>query len=71
MITKNAVYCNNCQTEIESKYTHDFVKCKCKDPENQVFVDGGHDYFRMGAGKFANYIVLHETNDEEMREDYD
>jgi len=41
-ILKNAVYCKDCQTEIESKHVHDFVIC----PGKHIAVDGGHDYLR-------------------------
>ena len=42
MIIKNAIRCNICGDEIESKYRHDFVTCKC----GACSVDGGHDYLR-------------------------
>ena len=42
MIVKNAIRCNICGDEIESKSRHDFVTCKC----GACSVDGGHDYLR-------------------------
>ena len=42
MIIKNAIRCNICGNEIESKHRHDFVQCKC----GACAVDGGHDYLR-------------------------
>ena len=29
MIIKNAIRCNICGDEIESKHRHDYVQCKC------------------------------------------
>ena len=29
MIIKNAIRCNICGDEIESKHRHDYVECKC------------------------------------------
>ena len=42
MIIKNAIRCNICGEEIESKHRHDYVECKC----GACAVDGGHDYLR-------------------------
>ena len=42
MIIKNAIRCNICGDEIESKHRHDYVECKC----GACAVDGGHDYLR-------------------------
>ena len=42
MIIKNAIRCNICDDEIESKHRHDFVECSC----GACDVDGGHDYLR-------------------------
>ena len=41
-IIKNAIRCNVCGDEIESKTRHDFVTCSC----GACSVDGGHDYLR-------------------------
>ena len=45
MIIKNAIRCNICGDEIESKHRHDYVQCKC----GACAVDGGHDYLRRCA----------------------
>ena len=42
MIIRNAIRCNICGDEIESKHRNDFVTCKC----GACSVDGGHDYLR-------------------------
>lgn len=42
LIEKNAIRCNLCGDEIESKHVHNFVTCKC----GACSVDGGHDYLR-------------------------
>ena len=42
MIIKNAIRCNLCGDEIESKTTHDFIWCSC----GACAVDGGHEYLR-------------------------
>ena len=42
LIIRNAIRCNICGDEIESKHRHDFVQCKC----GACAVDGGHDYLR-------------------------
>lgn len=41
----NRIRCKICGSVIESKYTHDFVECKC----GSCFVDGGHEYARYGG----------------------
>ena len=45
MIIKNAIRCNICGDEIESKYRHDYVQYKC----GVCAVDGGCDYLRRYA----------------------
>ncbi len=44
-ILRNSATCRKCETEIESKYRHDFVSCRC----GAIFVDGGKDYLRGGG----------------------
>jgi len=39
---KNKIKCKTCGDIIESKYRHDYKKCKC----GLVAVDGGEDYCR-------------------------
>ncbi|MBP1550562.1 MAG: hypothetical protein J6A05_11235 [Oscillospiraceae bacterium] len=41
-IIRNAIKCNMCGDEIESRHTHDFVRCSC----GMCAVDGGHEYLR-------------------------
>ena len=41
-ITRNAIRCNLCGDEIESKYSHDFRWCSC----GGCAVDGGSEYLR-------------------------
>lgn len=41
---KNKIKCKSCNTILESKFTHDYQKCKC----GKVFVDGGLSYRRVG-----------------------
>ena len=41
-IIRNAIKCNMCGDEIESRHTHDFVWCSC----GMCAVDGGHEYLR-------------------------
>lgn len=38
----NMATCRLCLTTIESKYTHDFVWCKC----GAIAVDGGQSYMK-------------------------
>ena len=42
MIIRNAIRCNICGDEIESKQCHDFRRCSC----GACAVDGGHEYLR-------------------------
>jgi len=49
--------CKECYDIIESKYRHDYIKCKC----GKIFVDGGDDYLRFG-GDF-NYILIDYNGD--------
>lgn len=56
MIITNKAQCKICNDIIESKYRHNFVSCKC----GEIFVDGGKDYLRRGAGNFENFIELSE-----------
>ena len=45
IIKRNAIRCNACGEEIESRHRHDYVICKC----GACAVDGGHDYLRRSA----------------------
>lgn len=59
-IKRNRAKCLKCLDVIESKYTHNFVTCKC----GEIFVDGGKDYWRAGAYDMANFYRLND--DEEV-----
>ena len=68
-VIKNSIQCNFCGDIIESTYRHDFVECSCK----AYFVDGGHDYQRIGCaeeGCFTNLSVYEDVpfryRDEEL-----
>ena len=56
MIIKNMIKCNHCGDIIESKYTHDFQCCKW----GRVYVDGGHEYQRIGFTEPDDYTNLSE-----------
>lgn len=59
-IKRNAIKCKLCGDVIESKYTWDYVKCKC----GKCFVDGGKEYVRYGAEDLDDVILLTEYEDE-------
>ena len=44
-VIKNAIRCNLCGDEIESRSVHEYVVCRC----GACSVDGGHEYVRIGA----------------------
>ena len=54
LIIKNAIRCNICGDEIESKHRHDYMQCKC----GACAVDGGHDYLRRYAKNEGNFTDL-------------
>lgn len=53
------IKCLTCNKVLESKYRHDWVSCDC-DPKSEtwMYIDGGSDYLRMGAGKTAEWKVI-------------
>lgn len=53
------VKCLTCDKVLESKHRHDWVSCDC-DPKSEtwMYIDGGNDYLRMGAGKAAEWEVI-------------
>ena len=55
-IVKNKVRCKKCGDVIESKHTHDFVKCSC----GEVSIDGGHEYLRRLCRSNECYEELSE-----------
>lgn len=46
VLTKNSVKCLECNTILESKYRHNYVKCHCP---NETACDGGLEYQRTLA----------------------
>lgn len=48
--------CTKCRDEIVSISRHHFKTCQC----GWIFVDGGDDYFRCGAGDFADVEIKDE-----------
>lgn len=67
-ILYNAIKCPD-GTVIESKYRHNFVMHKQEDGR-EYFVDGGHDYQRIGYSdkEFINLLVTTESPHEKIRE---
>ena len=62
-INRNAIRCNLCGDEIESKSVHEFVTCSC----GACSVDGGHDYLRRcfkEKGCFTDISVVEEDQEE-------
>ena len=57
---RNRALCKKCDTIIESKYCHDFVRCKC----GQAFVDGGDCYMRWGAEDPSMLVALDDEGKE-------
>lgn len=53
-IIRNAIRCNICGDEIESKYRQDYVRCTC----GACAVDGGHDYLRRSFKDKESYTDL-------------
>ena len=46
-LVHNRIKCLKCGDIIESTYRHDWVQCSC----GACFVDGGHDYMRVGGNR--------------------
>ena len=60
-IFRNAIRCNLCGDEIESKSRHDFVWCSC----HSCAVDGGKDYLRRCFVEKGCFTDLSEVEPEE------
>ncbi len=60
-IIRNAIQCKLCGEIIESKYRHDYVKCKCR----ACAVDGGHDYLRRSLKEKDCYIDLSRIEEQD------
>jgi len=55
----NGVRCLTCNTVIVSKHRHDWQGCACGlKSDTFIYVDGGNDYRRMGAGPKAHWESL-------------
>ena len=57
VLTKNSVKCLLCNTILESKHRHDFVKCHCP---NETACDGGLEYQRTLAVDLDLIEILSE-----------
>ena len=57
VLTKNAIKCLVCNTILESKHRHDFVKCHCP---NETACDGGLEYQRTFAMDLDLIEILSE-----------
>ena len=47
--------CDTCGAIIQSKHRHDWVRCDCPTEDTHIFIDGGADYTRYGAGNRASW----------------
>ena len=56
----NRIKCLKCGDIIESTHRHDWVQCSC----GACFVDGGHDYMRIG-GNIEDWEDMSEWETEE------
>ena len=67
VLTKNSVRCLVCNTVLESKHRHHFLKCQCP---NETTCDGGLEYQRT-LGKDLNLIEDLCEYQVMTQEDYD
>ena len=51
--------CLRCKDVIESKFRHDFRRCKC----GAIFIDGGNEYTRYGGYPEDFEWVEEDTNE--------
>ena len=58
-IARNAIRCNACGDEIESKLPYDDIQCKCK----ACTIDGGLCYIRRKLRMGASYTELSEIKE--------
>ena len=57
--TSSVVKCLTCGKVMESKHRHDWVSCDCpRDSDTWMYIDGGKDYLRMGAGNASRWEVV-------------
>lgn len=66
VVVENKCQCRVCEDIIESKHTHDFVRCKC----GAIFTDGGKSYIRRGAKSLDNIIDMSITYEEEYESEW-
>jgi hypothetical protein len=66
VVIRNQCQCKKCGDIIESKYRHDFVRCKC----GAISTDGGKSYIRRSANDFDDIIDMSETYEEEYEADW-
>ena len=52
------IKCTHCKSVIESKYTHDFRRCKC----GKIAIDGGDDYTRIIFQEEGDFENVEETD---------
>ena len=55
------IKCLNCNTILESTYTHDFQSCECP---NGSFIDGGNSYMRFGCKDITEVLFWNEETKE-------
>jgi len=67
VLTKNAIKCLVCNTILESKYRHNYVKCQCP---NETACDGGLEYQRTLA---VDLNLIEDLSEYQVmtQEDYD
>ena len=71
LLVRNAVRCIACDSILESKTRHDYVKCHCP---NETACDGGLEYQRTLAvdldkvEDLCKYIIMTEQEYEDMLE---
>ena len=71
VLTRNSIKCLVCNTILESKHRHDYVKCHCP---NETACDGGLEYQRTLAvdldkvENLSKYIIMTEQEYEDMLE---
>lgn len=57
---RNRAKCKKCEDVIESKFKNDFVKCSC----DEIWIDGGQEYYRAGANDYSNFLRIDEDDKE-------
>ena len=71
ILVRNAVRCIACDSILESKTRHDYVKCHCP---NETACDGGLEYQRILAvdldkvENLCKYVIMTEQEYEDMLE---